>query len=128
MYLILVLKVLSILVINFEVVIRLYDRYKVTSNTSLQNVDYVMHDKISKLIGEKFDYQGETWIMVEVLTAEDAIVITPENTFSSKRIQDDQYGQARRRCVECVTLKISSDDGSGYSDNLLKMLAGHLSK
>lgn len=88
-----------------------------------------MHEKITKLIGEKFIFRGQVWIMVEVLRSDDAVVITPEKKLHTQgRIQADQYGQAHRRCPECVTLELSNREGNGYSESVMELLSGHFTK
>ena len=85
-----------------------------------------MYPQLVKLIGKKFLYQGKPWLLVEVLRAEDALVIAPAEAASQKMIQADQYGHATRRCQECLTLPLTNQDGSGYSEAVMELLSGHI--
>ncbi|MGV6827550.1 MAG: hypothetical protein ACWA5Q_11300 [bacterium] len=85
-----------------------------------------MQANISKLIGSKFLFRGRTWQLVEVLDDEDSLVIAPEHAKQSGRIQANQYGQATRRCRECLTLRLSNTEGDGYSESVLELLSGRL--
>lgn len=87
-----------------------------------------MHDRLAQLIGSRFLFRGRTWLLLEVLRSEDAIVITPErhDQTRQKPVQMDQYGQANRRCPECLTLPLSNQDGSSYSEDVMELLSGRI--
>lgn len=87
-----------------------------------------MHNRLTPLIGSRFLYRGRTWLLVEVMRSEDALVITPEKTFQGRPepVQTDQYGQAIRRCPECLTLPISGTDEDSYSEAVMELLSGRL--
>ena len=86
-----------------------------------------MYSQLTKLIGKRFIYQGQVWMMVEVLREEDAVVIVPEQAALNKQIQTDQYGHATRRCEECKTLPLTNKEGSdAYSDEVMSLLSGRI--
>lgn len=85
-----------------------------------------MFAQLTKLIGHRFLYKGEVWIMVEILRQEDALVIVPEQKAHAKQIQVNQYGHANRRCDACTTLRLTNTEGDGYSESVLELLSGKL--
>ncbi len=88
-----------------------------------------MHSQLTKLIGKRFRYRGQAWIIVEVMRDEDALVIVPEQAARERRIQADQYGNATRRCNRCVTLPLSDpEDPDSYSPQVMELLAGSLAE
>ena len=85
-----------------------------------------MYPQLTKLIGKKFLFRGKTWLLVEILRAEDALVIAPAKDASKKFIQADQYGHATRRCHECMTVPLSNPEGNGYSETVMELLSGRI--
>ena len=85
-----------------------------------------MHTQLTKLIGKRFIYQGEVWMMVEVLRDEDAVVIVPEQAAMKKEIQTNQYGHATRRCEACRTLPLTNPEGDAYSEAVMELLSGKI--
>ncbi len=86
-----------------------------------------MHTQLIKLIGKRFRYRGQVWVIVEVMREEDALVIVPEEAARNRHIQADQYGNATRRCERCITLPLSDpDDPDSYSPQVMELLAGSL--
>ena len=85
-----------------------------------------MYSQLTKLIGKRFIYQGEVWLMVEVLRDEDAVVIVPEQAAMKKQIQANQYGHASRRCESCHTLPLTNGACDAYSDAVMELLSGKI--
>ncbi len=86
-----------------------------------------MHAQLIRLIGKRFRYKGDVWVIVEVMREEDALVIVPEQATRERRIQADQYGNATRRCERCITLPLSDpDDPDSYSPEVMELLSGAL--
>lgn len=90
----------------------------------------MMPDTITKrlraLTGQRFRYRGQEWLLIEVLAAEDALVLASAGD-SVASVQTNQYGQPSRRAARTLTLPLSPDDGgSGYSDAVLELLAGRI--
>ncbi len=84
----------------------------------------ILIDKLRGLTGQRFNYLGEVWQLVEVLGAEDALVIS---ALQGGEVQSSQYGQPHRRAPRTLTLPLSGDDPAGYSDEIIALLAGRLS-
>jgi len=82
-----------------------------------------LHRRLLSLIGTRFSYQGELWLLTEVLPMEDAVVLT-RGASAASPIQLDQYGAPNRRGPESLTLPLSSPDGADYSEELKDLLAG----
>ena len=85
-----------------------------------------MYPQLVKLIGKRFLFHGKVWLIVEVLREEDALVIAPEQAAKNKRIQPDQFGHATRRCDACKTLALSTEQGKGYSGDVMELLSGRI--
>ena len=62
---------------------------------------------------------------IEVLGAEDALVLTPVAP-SAAPVQTNQYGQPTRRARQTLTLPLSGPVDDGYSEEVLELLAGKL--
>lgn len=82
-----------------------------------------LHHKLQKLIGDRFDYVGEVWILIEVLQDVDTVVLRRCDNCRPATLQANAYGMPNRRTIETLTLPISNPDG-GYSDDLLVLLEG----
>ncbi len=88
-----------------------------------------MHQQLTRLIGKRFRYRGQVWVIVEVMREEDALVIVPEQAARERHIQADQYGNATRRCGSCITLPLSDpEDPDSYSPEVMELLAGSLAE
>ena len=85
-----------------------------------------MYPQLTKLIGKKFLFRGRTWLLVEILRTEDALVIAPVKAAGNKLIQADQYGHATRRCHECMTIPLTNAEGDGYSETVMELLSGRI--
>lgn len=90
------------------------------------NMD-LLHRKLQQLIGDRFDYLGEVWVMIEVLADVDSVVLKRCRDCQPGSVQRDVYGFATRRTVNTLSLKISDADGDGYSEDLLVLLEGRQS-
>ncbi len=86
----------------------------------------IMYPQLTKLIGKRFLFRGKVWLIIEVLSEEDALVIAPELAANNKTIQPDQFGQPTRRCDACMTLPLSNQDANGYSENIMELLSGRI--
>jgi len=82
-----------------------------------------LHRKLQKLIGDRFDYIGEVWVLIEVLQDVDTVVLRRCDNCKPATLQANSYGIPNRRTVETLTLAISDRDG-GYSQDLLVLLEG----
>ena len=65
-------------------------------------------------------------MLVEILRAEDALVIAPLKEGTGMHIQANQYGHATRRCRECMTIPLTNDEGDGYSETVMELLSGRI--
>lgn len=84
-----------------------------------------LHRRLSALIGERFHYAGETWLLVDVLPDVDALALRSVSPRPGP-VQADLYGTPARRSQETLTLPISAADG-GYSAELEELLRGRIS-
>lgn len=82
-----------------------------------------LHRKLQKLIGDRFDYVGEVWILIEVLQDVDTVVLRRCDNCKPATLQANAYGMPNRRTIETLTLPISDRNG-GYSEDLLVLLEG----
>ena len=85
-----------------------------------------LHRKLQKLIGTRFDYLGEVWILIEVLAELDQVVLRrcAGCAPGSGRLQQNAYGMPNRRVQDTLTLPISDPGGELYSEDLLVLLEG----
>ncbi len=83
-----------------------------------------LHQRLRRLVGSRFRYGGESWLLVEVLADADAVVLRNE-AMTPGPVQADLYGAPLRRVQETLTLPISGDDG-GYSPELDALLGGRI--
>lgn len=86
-----------------------------------------LHRKLRQLIGDRFDYLGEVWILIEVLGDLDSVVLRRCGDCAPNAVQQNAYGQPTRRVSNTLTLKISDISGEGYSDDILVLLEGRQS-
>lgn len=83
-----------------------------------------LHRKLQKLIGDRFDYLGEVWILIEVLADLDQLVLRRCEGYAPGRLQQNAYGMPNRRVEDTLTLAISDSDGDAYSEDILVLLEG----
>jgi len=89
--------------------------------------DDTLYARLQQLIGDRFDYLGEIWILIEVLGDIDSIVLKRCEDCVKGSVQRNAYGVPNRRVDNTLTLKISDGSGDGYSDDVLVLLEGRLS-
>lgn len=84
-----------------------------------------LHQRLQQLIGNRFDYLDEVWILIEVLSDMDSVVLRRCKDCQRHRpVQQNAYGAPNRRVDGTLSLPISNTDGDGYSDDLLVLLEG----
>ena len=84
----------------------------------------ILHRKLQRLIGERFDYLDEVWILIEVLSDADTVVLRRCENCRPASLQANAYGMPNRRVEDALTLHISDPTGDGYSEDLLVLLEG----
>ncbi len=86
-----------------------------------------LHQNLRKLIGQHYRYLSDEWILIEVLSGEDRVVLERAGSGAIPQLQADQYGQAKRHVAETLTLAISNpDDTDTYSEEMLLLLRGRI--
>lgn len=86
-----------------------------------------LYQNLRKLIGQRFRYLSDEWVLIEVLVDEDRVVLQRADAGVTPPLQADQYGHARRRVPETLTLPISDDKDSGtYSEELMLLFQGRI--
>ncbi|HHI76795.1 MAG TPA: hypothetical protein ENJ94_06445 [Gammaproteobacteria bacterium] len=84
-----------------------------------------LHRNLRRLVGRRYRYLSDDWLLIDVLGDEDCVVLQRLPDGSPEPLQADQYGHARRRVPETLTLPISSaDDPDTYSEELLLLFQG----
>jgi hypothetical protein len=83
-----------------------------------------LHRKLQKLIGDRFDYLGEVWILIEVLSDVDGVVLRRCMDCVPSALQQNAYGSPNRRAEDTLTLRISDRSGEAYSEDILVLLEG----
>jgi hypothetical protein len=83
-----------------------------------------LHRKLQRLLGQQFDYLGETWILIEILADIDSVVLRRCRDCGRGGVQQNLYGMPNRRAGDTLTLAISDPDDEGYSQDLLLLLEG----
>jgi hypothetical protein len=84
-----------------------------------------LHRKLEKLVGDRFDFLGEAWVLIEVLADIDSVVLRRCVECGRQRaVQRNSYGMPNRRVDGTLTLPISDADSGSYSDDVLTLLAG----
>ena len=83
-----------------------------------------LHRKLRQLIGDRFDYLGEVWVLIEVLGDIDSVVLRHCTECKQRGVQRNAYGIPTRRVQETLTLQISESGGEGYSQDILVLLEG----
>jgi hypothetical protein len=87
-----------------------------------------LHRKLEKLVGTRFDYLGEPWVLVEVLQELDSLVLRRCTHCSTAMVQRNSYGQATRRVDDTLTLPLTDTVTGGYSTEVIHLLSGKLSR
>ena len=82
-----------------------------------------LHHRLRQLIGQRFNYLDDIWILVEVLGDDDSVVLRRCTDCGPRPVQRSVYGMPTRRVEDNLTLPISGGDG-GYSQDLLVLLEG----
>jgi hypothetical protein len=83
-----------------------------------------LHRNLRKLVGRRYRYLSDDWVLIDILGDEDCVVLQRLPGGEPKPLQTDQYGLARRRVPETLTLPISSaDDPDTYSEELLLLFS-----
>jgi hypothetical protein len=83
-----------------------------------------LHRRLRQLVGERFDYLGEPWVLIEVLSDLDSVVLRRCRDCEPDAVQQNLYGMPNRRVQNTLTLKISDASGEGYSEDILVLLEG----
>jgi hypothetical protein len=83
-----------------------------------------LHRKLQKLIGDRFDYLGEVWILIEVLSDVDSVVLRRCKDCKRGTVQRNVYGLPNRRVENTLTLHISDPSGEAYSEDIMVLLEG----
>jgi hypothetical protein len=87
-----------------------------------------LHRKLQVLIGDAFDYLGEVWILIEVLSDVDGVVLRRCKDCKPSALQRNAYGMPNRRVEDTLTLRISDRSGEAYSEDILVLLEGRRSE
>lgn len=87
-----------------------------------------LHPKLQVLIGDAFDYLGEVWILIEVLSDADSVVLRRCKDCRPGALQRNAYGMPNRRVEDTLTLPISDRSGEAYSEDILVLLEGRRAK
>lgn len=86
-----------------------------------------LHQNLRKLIGQHYRYLSDEWVLIEVLSGEDRLVLERAGRGAILQLQADQYGQAKRHVAETLTLAISNPgDPDSYSEEMLLLLRGRI--
>ena len=83
-----------------------------------------VHRRFRQLIGDRFDYLGEVWVLIEVLADSDCVVLRRCVDCAPGSVQQNAYGIPNRRVEDTLTLQISDSSGEGYSQDILVLLEG----
>ena len=83
-----------------------------------------LHRRFRQLIGDRFDYLGEVWVLIEGLADSDRVVLRRCSDCRPGRVQQNAYGIPNRRADDTLSLKISDAGGEGYSQDVLILLEG----
>ena len=86
--------------------------------------DNPLHRRLHQLIGQQFDYLGAIWVLIEVLSDNDSVVLRRCVDCGQGSVQSNLYGVPTRRAHDTLTLPISDPEGEAYSDDLLVVLEG----
>lgn len=83
-----------------------------------------LHRKLRPLIGDRFDYLGEVWVLIEILGDADSVVLRRCKDCTPRSVQRNAYGIPNRRAEDTLTLSISDSTGEAYSEDMLGLLEG----
>ena len=86
--------------------------------------DDALYHRLRQLVGDRFDYLGNVWVLVEVLADLDSVVIRHCSECDTATMQADMYGHPRFDAQRTLTLRVSDAVGDGYSEDLLLLLEG----
>ena len=86
-----------------------------------------LHRKLQQLIGQQFLYLGEVWILIEILSDMDSVVLRRCRDCGRADVQQNLYGMPNRRAGDTLTLPISDSSGESYSQDLMLVLEGRSS-
>jgi hypothetical protein len=86
-----------------------------------------LHRKLERLVGHRFEFRGEPWILVEILSDLDSLVLRRCADCRSGSVQRNSYGQPTRRVDNTLTLPLSDASTGGYSTEVITLLAGRRS-
>lgn len=89
--------------------------------------DDPLYRKLRQFIGQRFDYLGEIWVLIEVLGDDDSVVLRRCIECGPGSVQSNAYGEPTRRASGTLTLPISASGGEGYSQDILLLLEGRQS-
>ena len=82
-----------------------------------------MHERLLKLVGKKFNYLGNRWVLIEVMPENDSVVLQRDEGL--KQIQSNRHGSPNRFSTETLTVKISSPDSDDeFSEEIGILLSG----
>ena len=84
-----------------------------------------LHRKLEQLIGHRFDYLGEVWVLIEVLGDIDSVVLQRRQNSLPNDVQQNIYGMPSRRTEGTLTLAISDAGGEVFSQDIMVLLEGH---
>jgi hypothetical protein len=84
-----------------------------------------IYHRLQQIIGDRFHYLDEIWILIEVLSDVDSVVLQRCKDCQPQHVQQNLYGMPNRRAMETLTLRISDVNGQGYSEDVLILLEGH---
>lgn len=84
-----------------------------------------LHRKLEQLIGHRFDYLGEVWVLIEVLGDIDSVVLRRCQNCPPRNVQQNIYGMPNRRAESTLTLAISDAGGEAFSQDIMVLLEGH---
>jgi len=86
-----------------------------------------LHRNLRKLVGKRYRYLSDDWLLIDILGDEDCVVLQRLSGNQPNPLQGDQYGHARRRVPETLTLPISDpDQPETYSEELMLLFQGAL--
>ncbi len=84
-----------------------------------------LHRKLEKLVGNRFEFLGEPWVLIEVLADIDSLVLRRCVECNRQHaVQRNSYGMPNRRVEGTMTLPITNHDTGSYSDDVMALLAG----
>jgi hypothetical protein len=83
-----------------------------------------LHRRFRQLIGDRFYYLGEVWVLIEVLADTDCVVLRRCADCPPGSVQQNAYGIPNRRVEDTLALQISDSSGESYSQDILILLEG----